>query len=266
MTHLIPCTVCAQPAKPDPFFYLWKSRRFTIYRCTDCTHQFVYPSVTPQDQAEIYGDQYFSSEGDWVCGLIGAGYVEANPQLRSEAREVLSMLPAPSGRLLDVGCAGGVFLDEARSLNYTVVGIELNPSMAKHARETYNLDVRNSPIEDLAASEWEGAFDVVTLLDCLEHIPDPRAAMAKVANWLRPGGHTFIRGPLSDSPIARVKESVRRVLRISKQLPGYPLDANMFNRRSLERLLSDTGFAPPSWINARKDFANLLARKAMRSA
>lgn len=261
MTNIIACTVCARPSKPDPFFYLWKDRRFTIYRCTDCTHQFVYPPVTPQDQAEIYDDQYFSSEGDWVCGLISASYVEAESQLREEAREVLVMLPALRGRLLDIGCAGGVFLDEARSSGYEVAGIELNPLMARYARATYGLDVRNSPIEYVYESEWKCRFDVVTLMDCLEHIPEPRAAMSKIASWLRPGGHVFIRGPLSDSPIARLKESLRRTLRISKQLPGYPLDANTFNRRSLQRLLSDTGFASPSWINARNDFANLLARK-----
>jgi 2-polyprenyl-3-methyl-5-hydroxy-6-metoxy-1,4-benzoquinol methylase len=261
MTRLIACTVCRHPSKPDPFFYLWKKRRFTIHRCASCTHQFVHPAVTGQDQSEIYSDAYFSSEGDWVCGLIGASYVEAEPQLRSEAREVLSMLPASPGWLLDVGCAGGVFLDEARAQRFAVAGIELNPAMAKHARETYRLDVHNSPIEAITAIEWRNRFDVVTLLDCLEHIPEPHAALSKVASWLRPGGHVFIRGPLSDSRFARLKESVRRTLGIPKLLPGYPLDANMFNRRSLERLLSETGFAPPSWINATKDFANLLARK-----
>lgn len=53
---------------------------------------------------------------------------------------------------------------------------------------------------------------------------------------------------------------VRRTLRVEKKLPGYPLDANTFNRRSLERLLTECGFDSPRWINATKDFANVLAR------
>ena len=261
MTEIASCTVCGHRAKPDPFFYLWKDRRFTVYRCADCTHQFVYPQVRPQDQSEIYSDGYFAKDGDWICGLITAGYVEAEHQLRTEARQVLAMLPAPRGQLLDVGCAGGVFLDEARTGGFAVAGIELNSSMATHARETYGLNVRNSRIEGISPDEWRSQFDVVTLMDCLEHIPEPRQALFKIAHWLKPGGSVFIRGPLSNSFITRLKESIRRTLRISKQLPGYPLDANMFNRRSLERLLADTGFADPLWINARKDFANLLAQR-----
>jgi SAM-dependent methyltransferase len=261
MTISIACTVCGQPTKPDPFFYEWKHRRFTIRRCIDCTHQFVHPPVTSEDQSEIYSDNYFSRDGDWVCGLFGAGYIESEPLLRAEAREVLAMVPASRGRLLDIGCAGGVFLDEARRGGFSVAGIELNASMADHARTTYGLDVRTSPIEELPVSAWAEGFDVITILDCLEHIPEPRTAMSKVASWLNPGGHVLIRGPLADSPIARMKESLRRMLGIQKRLPGYPLDANMFNRRSLARLLDEAGFAPPSWIRATSNFANVLSQK-----
>jgi len=139
------------------------------------------------------------------------------------------MLPAKSGRLLDIGCAGGTFLDEARTEGFEVAGIELNPSMAEHARATYHLDVMISRIEDVPLNTWSRAFDIVTLLDCLEHVPQPLAAIRKIHRWLRPGGHVFIRGPLSNSPIAIAKESLRRILGVAKRLPGYPLDANMFN-------------------------------------
>jgi SAM-dependent methyltransferase len=262
MPKPIPCTVCSHPTAHTPFFYEWKGRHFTIRRCTDCTHQFVYPPVTPDDQAEIYGDKYFSPEGDWVCGITGESYFDSEPLLRREAREVLSMIPASKGRLLDFGCAGGVFLDQARTAGFSVAGIELNPTMAKHASETYGVDVRSSPIEQLPIDAWADRFDVVTLLDCLEHIPEPRSALAKVSEWLRPGGYVLIRGPLSNSWLVEFKEALRRFLHIPKQLPGYPLDANMFNKRSIERLLTDTGFSQPVWINATRDFANLLAQRS----
>jgi SAM-dependent methyltransferase len=256
------CTVCEYtPARADPYFYVWRGRRFSIYRCTRCTHQFVHPAVSPEDQALIYGDDYFSKEGDWVCGIFGASYVDAEPQLRAEAREILAMLPPPPGTLLDVGCAGGVFLDEARKRGFDVAGIELNPSMAQHARSTYQLQVFTSRIEDFPPDAWSEAFDVVTLLDVLEHVPEPLATMRTIARWVRPGGFTLIRGPLSNSRIARLKEGIRRTFQLTKRLPGYPLDANMFNKRSLSFLLSASGFEISAWIGETASFSNLLARR-----
>jgi SAM-dependent methyltransferase len=221
----------------------------------------VHPPVSRDDQALIYNDRYFSKEGDWVCGIFRAGYTEAESQLKEEAREILDMLPFSSGRLMDIGCAGGVFLSEARSRGFEVVGLELNASMAAYARSTYQLQVLNSRIEDVGPDQWSDHFDVVTLLDCLEHVPQPLVAVKKVARWLRPGGYVFIRGPLSNSPLVRIKEGLRRVLRVAKRLPGYPLDANTFNKRSLETLLELSGFQRPLWIGETRGFANLLAQR-----
>lgn len=217
--------------------------------------------MTREEQELIYADEYFSAGGDWVCGSFAGGYVEAEAHLREEAREILGMLPEHPAELLDVGCAGGIFLDHARSAGYRVAGIELNSSMAEHARSNYHLEVLCSRIEDVPREHWQERFEIVTLLDVLEHVPDPHAAVTAIARWIRPGGHLFIRGPLSNSPAAQRKEALRRVLGLRKQLPGYPLDANTFNKRSLSRMLESCGFTDLRWIRESPDFANLLARR-----
>ena len=260
------CVACGHMrVKPEPFFYEWRGRRFQLCRCTRCTHQFVNPSVTHDDQALIYSDRYFTKDGDWVCGMFNASYADAVPQLVAEAQEVLDLLPVSSGKLLDVGCAGGVFLNEARRRGFEVAGIELNASMAAHARESYRVDIVAARIEDVPFDQWSGDFDVVTLLDCLEHIPQPLAAMRKISHWLRPGGVVLVRGPLMNSVFVRAKEGLRRLLRVSKRLPGYPLDANWFNKRSLTTLLRLSAFEPPRWIEEGVLFANLLARRRAES-
>jgi len=256
------CPVCANAAtKPDPYFYVWRGRHFDVYRCTNCAHQFIHPAVTAEDQALIYGDHYFSKEGDWVCGIWSAGYVDAEQQLRAEAREILGMLPRPPGKLLDIGCAGGTFLDEARKHGFDVCGIEMNAAMAQYARRTYHIEVLTTRIEALASDQWLARFDIVTLLDVLEHLPEPLVTMKKIARWVRPNGYLFIRGPLSNSRVAHLKERIRRSLRLTKCLPGYPLDANMFNKRSLNSLLRESGFRIAAWIGESPSFSNLLARR-----
>jgi hypothetical protein len=76
---------------------------------------------------------------------------------------------------------------------------------------------------------------------------------------MRPGATLLIRGPLANSRTGRVKEALRRIVRIPKKLPGYPLDANMFNKRSLTAALAQAGFGRPRWINATPYFANMIA-------
>lgn len=258
------CTVCgSEKVSRDPFFYYWQRRRFWIMRCSSCSHQFVHPPVSAEDQAAIYSDRYFLDDGDWVCGCWEADYFSAEPQLRSEAREVLDMLPLSSGYLLDIGCAGGVFLDEARRRGFQVKGVELNASMANQARTKFGIDVIQSRIEDIDGQVSAAEFDVITLLDCLEHVPLPNSVLQKAARWLKSDGFVFIRGPLSNSRLVHLKEGIRRSFRLTKQLPGYPLDANTFNKKSLAALLSTTGFAVETWLNETRDFANLLGRKKM---
>ena len=265
-----PCPVCGSPRTTrDPFYYHWLDRDWHIARCRACTHQFVDPPVGPAEQARIYSDAYFAAGGDWGGGVFTASYAATEDKLRAEAREVLAMLPAPrpGARLLDIGCAGGVFLNEAQRAGYTVTGIEPNRRQAIYATRVHGIPVLNAQLEDTHASWWPGEFSAVTLLDVLEHVPDPLGALTKIAQWLAPGGTIFIRGPLHDDRLARFKEFVRRTLRIRHRLPGYPLDANHFNPRSMQTLLTGAGFGSLHWHGTRTaHFANLSAVKRPRIA
>lgn len=257
------CPVCDGRSAKDPFYYVWRGRRFWIMRCRSCTHQFVHPSITDEEQELIFRDEYFSAGGGWVGSCWDLDYVSAESRLRQEANEILGMLPVRSGRLLDVGCAGGVFLDESRKRGFIVDGIELNASMAQHARDAYGIEPIRSRIEEIEDTRWGPEFDVITFLDVLEHLPAPRGALSKAARWLKPDGCLLIRGPLKSGRLVRAKETLRRLLRIRKRVPGYPLDANYFNVRSIETLLAGTGFRILDYINTTKDFSNILARKTV---
>jgi SAM-dependent methyltransferase len=213
------------------------------------------------EQEDVYDDNYFSAKGDWVEGVWPLGYVQAERNVRKEAAEVLDILPKRRGRLLEIGCAGGFFLDEARKRGFDVVGIELNESMAAHGRIGLGLNVIQGRIEDIDSSFFRQSFDIIVLMDVLEHIPDPRALFRKISDWLVSDANILIRGPLHNDPIAEAKEWIRRLMGIQKELPGYPLDVNGFTKKSLMRLLGQFGFGDFVWINEARDFANLTARR-----
>jgi 2-polyprenyl-6-hydroxyphenyl methylase/3-demethylubiquinone-9 3-methyltransferase len=98
-------------------------------------------------------------------------------------------------RVLDVGCGGGILAEAMAARGANVTGIDLGDaplSVARlHLQESgVQVDYRRVSAEDLAA-ESPGAFDVVTCLEMLEHVPDPASTVAACARLVKPGGTLF---------------------------------------------------------------------------
>jgi SAM-dependent methyltransferase len=100
---------------------------------------------------------------------------------------------APRGRLLDVGCAHGFFLAEARRRGFEVAGVEFNPDMAAFARDGLGLDVVEGLWSEVTPPD--GPFDVVTFNDTLEYLPDPVGALRKAGELLTRNGLVFAKTP-----------------------------------------------------------------------
>jgi len=98
-----------------------------------------------------------------------------------------------SGRLLDVGCAGGRFVQLAQEAGFQAMGCDIMPEQVKYGVEELGLDLRVGNLHDLHFGDDE--FDVVTLWDVIEHVPSPLEVTREVARILRPGGHILIHTP-----------------------------------------------------------------------
>jgi SAM-dependent methyltransferase len=161
--------------------YLFSKNSCRIFKCAEC-------GLGRAECGEFDVRAYYT--GDYFSGGRRDGYADylgSEPVLRREFARTVQFIRGyrNSGRLLEIGCAYGFFLEEAR-LFYDVVGIELAQSAAEFCRSR-GLAVSNG-VADEATLAPLGTFDVIILLDVIEHLPDPLSTLALCRRYLNPGG------------------------------------------------------------------------------
>jgi 2-polyprenyl-3-methyl-5-hydroxy-6-metoxy-1,4-benzoquinol methylase len=151
--------------------------------------------------------------------------------------------------LLDVGCGTGAFLAFAgrRVHGARLTGIELDAERAAQARAANPGATVLAGDAAAVAAGLAGTYDLVTLWDVLEHVPEPGALLASLAGRLAPGGVLFVQTIHEDSIVPRLG-------RLSYRLTGGAFRAGLrrthdahhlvfFSRRGLRRLAQDAGLA-----------------------
>jgi SAM-dependent methyltransferase len=126
---------------------------------------------------------------------------ERDLRIESARRHCRLLAPLkPEGRLLDVGCATGFFL-EAASERWEVTGVELSAFAADYARREFGHSVLTGDIADVDLPD--AAFDVVTLWNTVEHVSDPRTTIAHVARVAAPDALIVLTTGNAAGPLAR---------------------------------------------------------------
>ena len=118
---------------------------------------------------------------------------DINPQ---HANWIDNLAPVAEKKVLDVGCGGGILAESLAQRGAQVTGIDMGDAplgVAKlHQLESgLAIDYQKSTAEDFA-KQHENAFDVVTCLEILEHVPDPSSVVQACAKMVKPGGHVFV--------------------------------------------------------------------------
>lgn len=191
-----------------------------VYQCATCGLAFTYPQ--PESLDVQYDSSYF------------ALYRKRREFRLKRAHLRLSRIEKlhRPGRLLDIGCSLGYFVEAANARGWKAAGIEISPYAAEEARRL-GLDVRTGVLEDAGYSS--GAFDCVTMWDVLEHVPDPTAHMLEVRRVLADDGLVAIGTPDLGHVAFRIKRERWRHLKPREHI-------YYFQKSSLARLLAKTGF------------------------
>ena len=191
--------------------------RFALARCEACGLLYQNPRVRRDPLDRMYPDDYpphardpdvasalpaTSPAARWLLTQrlgyahldSGSAPVLTRVQARLRRRRVLKNVPPwqGRGRLLDVGCATGRFLQRMQALGWRVSGIELDPvAVAKARGVTPDVSVGDPANLTLAPA----SFDLITAFHVVEHLPDPAGALRNMLAWLAPGGLMIVEVP-----------------------------------------------------------------------
>ena len=167
----------------------WRNPYRTIRRCNYCGLLFVFPQPNREKLHEQFQSNHFTRGSDQDQTRLDLEYDKwRHPSFELIAAKIRTLKPA--GRLLDIGCAGGVFFDYFRDGNWELYGVEPSTLAFKIAQKRLSNSPRihlfNTYLTD--ANIFSKKFDVVTVLEALYHMPNPGDELACIGAILKDDG------------------------------------------------------------------------------
>ena len=167
---------------------------YDIKRCLECGTMYVDPLPTPEALAAIYtSDSYYELSSDSMRRIA-----EEN-----QRRLKLIKRAKPAGRFLDIGCAHGLLLDLAKRNGYSTFGVEPTSRNAEVASAKGH-DVFNGWLDDFVTKIGDQRFDVITCLDVIEHIDNPKLFLTSALMLLAEDGLMVVSTPNYSGVIAKI--------------------------------------------------------------
>ncbi|MCF8056358.1 MAG: class I SAM-dependent methyltransferase [Desulfocapsa sp.] len=212
---------------------------FRMVKCRECGLIYQNPQLDPREILTFYPEDYHSyytpidQETSWFSRLDRQRGVQRRCQ-------VVQKRVGKPGRLLDVGCGTGVFINGMHQNGWQVFGSDLNRKAVELARAHLDFDIR---VGELAEIHYpDNFFDVLTMWDVLEHVHDPRGTLVEVARILKPGGWAIINIPNPIGLDARI---------FGETWIGWdvPRHLHIMSPALMNRYLEESGFSPAEFLS-----------------
>ncbi len=228
----VDCGLCGSPERRLKF----RDGPFSVVTCARCGLTYVTPRLRDESLlAQVYDEGYWRSSA-----ARDRGYTDYRADQPLYLRTYRRRLPvirrhcARPGRVLDVGCAAGYFLRVMQQEGWEVTGLEPSDAIRPQAEELIGKEnVRAGLLGEVELER--SSFDLVTMWDVLEHIPDPVAAAREVRSLLAPAGRFLIETQDVASLAARV---------LGRRWQHYKHAEHLyhFDRRTIAEVLRRAGF------------------------
>jgi len=233
VSQVVTCPLCGS----DEYEVVFKKRGYTFVRCISCGLVFTNPQVLKEKVEELYASAL--SNELWMEVLLS----EAEKSWRYDYfKDNLLQIQrfVSRGRLLDVGCAMGQFMQIAKEGGWEVMGLELSNKAYQYVRNVLGLPVLQSTLEE--ASFEDNEFDAVTLFGILEHVPNPVEILTEAVRIVKPGGIIAVFVPNVYSLATMILREKTATFDGRNHLIYFSMQTlqTIFHRVSLQILLKDT--------------------------
>jgi len=220
-----------------------------MVQCSVCGLVYLNPRPSRQmlmAQYEKYHERDGKNEETW------ARLMEGNIE---EAAALLNLYLPCKGKLLDIGCGYGHFLEKMQRQGWSTLGIDPSHKVIVSARAK-GLTVIETTIDETAFSG--DTFDAITAFYVLEHVGDPLAVLTKCLSMLRPGGMILLRVPHT-TPIVKLLA----FFGLKNNLYDLPFHLYDFSPRTLQVLLEKAGFSSVKFIPGRPTLPEKLWERSI---
>lgn len=232
------CYLCHNIMKP--FF---RKNGYTIYECLTCGLK----TTDLSEDYESFVEKYYSKgyyTGDPRYAAY-ASYANDKWHILQNMKHFLSKIKKykKGGKLLDVGCAMGYFVELAKNAGFDAYGLDASEFAAKKAKARLNGRIQQGTIEE--AKYPEKSFDIITMFDVIEHLGDPARDLQKLLALLKDDGILMIATGNTESLAARVLKR-----RWTFYIP--PQHLYFFTKNTFKELLKTGGLTAVEWFGVGK--------------
>lgn len=193
------------------------------------------------DEAGLYGKEYWFNHQE-----NDVGFPNITERSRADLPErcvywlrAVLKYKVPPAKTLELGAAHGGFVALLRLAGFDAKGLELSPWIADYASRTFGVPMLQGPIERQPLEP--GTFDVVAMMDVIEHLPDPIGTLRACVRLLKADGVLFVQTPEYPEGASLAQLHATGATFVQHLRPKEHL--HLFSRRSAAELMRRVGVA-----------------------
>jgi 2-polyprenyl-3-methyl-5-hydroxy-6-metoxy-1,4-benzoquinol methylase len=223
------CPLCGSPEIRHKYRIDRYETAFDTDICGSCGFIFMNPPLTGETIKNLYTEEYYSGSADY-------SYVDERRTKKFSAYVWDSRIDfihrfVKSGNFLDVGASFGGLMESAEKY-FTAYGIEISPYSASHTAARFGSRIHNGTLADHPFSK--NFFSAITMIELIEHLEDPAAALRECRSLLRENGVLVIQTANMNGLQARSLAGNYEYF-----MPGH---LSYFSMSNLTQALLKTGF------------------------